>query len=174
MHILKLTALQKEVIVDYSQKIIKESPKIHRKQKQTQYLIDSWALAWSGFTDTLQSPGHAGNAQRWEHNDYPTGGYQSLTAGCNSNTGKATCGKGSFWAGNWDTQQTERTRSNWAVLTQWWGEGSRAPCPWPQMHCQLLGGFHRAAQDLALARTNRALPRQGRSALDRSSWGHLG
>lgn len=38
-----------------------------------------------------------------------------------------------------DTQQTERTRSNWAVLTQWWGEGSRAPCPWPQRHSQLLG-----------------------------------
>lgn len=37
--ILKLTALQKKVIVDYSQKRIQESPKIHRKQKQTQYLV---------------------------------------------------------------------------------------------------------------------------------------
>lgn len=35
----EITALQQEVTVDYSHKIIQESPKINRKQKQTQCLV---------------------------------------------------------------------------------------------------------------------------------------
>lgn len=35
----EIAALQKEAIADYSYKIIQESPKIHRKQKQTKCLV---------------------------------------------------------------------------------------------------------------------------------------